>query len=449
MAATAQSSTKSNSITLINPPSPPGITANREGAGGFGAWSDSADGFLYPPHSLAYAAAVLREGGWHVQLVDAAGLRLNTTAVLELARRETGLIAVQAAHISLDNDIAFINQLRTTMRQPIILVTGASTPLIELSVMERTDADHILAGEPEAMLLPLCEALASSPGQVKRSVTVADLVPPGANLEGRVIDLDSLPFPAWDLVDLQRYGFVTFLASRGCDDTCAFCPYAVGQGRHMRLRSAERVVEEMAWLAAAVHVRRVIVRDPVFAHDRRHVEDICRGMIKSKVSLSWECESRPEHFDVDLLRLMQRAGCTTIKLGFETSSGSALRLLRRIPPLGSPHTYMQQTASVVTACRNLGLACRIFLMTGLPRQTDADVADTIAFLHSVRPTAVHVKPFHRYPGLPMAASDSTEDAQRGRRQAQALQSAMSDMVAQPVVSPLRSARRWLAKRIGR
>ena len=436
-------------IILLNPPSPPGLTANREGAGGLGAWSAGDQGFIYPPHTLAATAALLRAHDWDVQIVDAAGERLTPEQTMRRLDQPSAIIAVQVAHISLDSDIRFLNALRPAIGAARLLAIGASAAFVEPHLRERTDVDHIVLGEPEAMLLPVAEALtaAGSAGRLRRTVTANDVASPGVDPDGRLLDLDGLPHPAWDLLPLSRYGFVTIFASRGCDDTCTFCPYAVGQGRRFRPRAAQSVVDEMAWLDSAFAPKRVIVRDPVFAHDRGRVESICNGLLARGVRLAWECESRPEHFDADLLRLMQRAGCTTIKLGFETVSEPVLRELRRIPADGLATDYLRQTSSIARLCQSLGLACRLFVMTGLPGQSDQDVIDTMQFLRAVRPAAVHVKPFHRYPGLAMLGIVPTDERQRGEAQAAYMEATIAEMQPRPLPAPLQSARRWLAQHI--
>jgi radical SAM superfamily enzyme YgiQ (UPF0313 family) len=455
MTSVEPSSTGSHSILLVNPPSPLGFGANREGAGGLGAWSDGEHGFLYPPQTLAYCAAVMRAGGWRVTALDAAGERISAgDALRRLAVASADVIAVLVAHTSLDNDVAFLNELRAArdVRVPRprtrLLAIGAVMDHAAPILLERTDVDHVIAGEPEGMLAPACRGIVgeSAARSLRRLVTPADLSSAGVNADGRVADLDALPPPAWDLTPWRSYGFLTISTSRGCDDACAFCPYVVGQGRHARARAAAGVVEEMAWLAAAFQPRRVIVRDPVFAHSRERVERICHGMIERKVRLAWECESRPEHFDRELLRLLRQAGCTTIKLGVETTSEAVLRRLRRLPADGSAAAYIQHTADVAAACRALGIACRLFVMTGLPGQTDADVEETIAFIRSARPSGVHVKAFHRYPGLPLAAGDIEEEQRRGERQAQMIEHAARQIAAANALTPLQAMRRWLRGR---
>lgn len=439
---------------LINPPSPPHLTANREGSGGLGAWSVAESSFLYPPQALLYAAAALRVGGWRVSLIDAAGERLDSQGAIDrIEAIHPGVIVVQAAHISLDADVQFLNDLRAAAPHARLLAAGASMPFVEPHLLERTDVDHVMIGEPEAMLPLACRMLAGEGDvrRLRRRVTVADVAASGLDAtkldgEGRVTDLDALPLPAWDLVDPARYGFVTVATSRGCDDVCAFCPYVVGQGRHLRTRRAESVVDEMAWLARSLRPARVIMRDPVFASQRQRVERICEGLLQRHVRLSWECESRPEHFDAGLLSQMRRAGCTTIKLGVETTSEPVLRTLRRIPAGGKAGDYLAATARVAQACRDLGLACRMFVMTGLPGQTDEDVRETLAFLREARPSAVTVKAFHRYPGLDMPSADVDEERQRGEQQA-LLVARELHLIAPTSGGLLRRARRWLGRRI--
>lgn len=120
-------------------------------------------------------------------------------------------------------------------------------PFAGPALLERTDVDHVIVDEPEAMLLPVCQTLRgeSHVHRLRRSVTSADVSTPGIDTEGKLIILDSLPFPAWDLLPLDLYGFMTILTSRGCDDQCTFCPYVIGQGR--RYRPATRGALSTRW----------------------------------------------------------------------------------------------------------------------------------------------------------------------------------------------------------
>lgn len=86
------------------------------------------------------------------------------------------------------------------------------------------------------------------------------------------------------------------------------------------------------------------------------------------------------------------------------------------------------------------MACRLFVMTGLPGQSNEDIADTLAFLRSIPPAAIHVKAFHRYPGLPMSVANSDEERLRGEKQATMMQ-------RPPSLSTYQTLRGWLRRRI--
>lgn len=416
-------------VALVNPPSPPGQTVNREGAGGLGALSSGEVGFLYPPQMLAYCAAALRSNGYSVRLIDAAGKdaagrRYDAAGVIEmLAARPPAVIAVHVAYISLQNDIDFLRGVRRALPGCTVIAIGPSIPFVAEQIERQTDIQCLLYGEPEALLPALCRALgtARQVARLGRRVGQADLQAPGVDGNGRLQDLDSLPLPAWDLVDRQAYGFLTMQASRGCADGCLYCPYVVGQGVRLRARSPAAVAEELAWLVATFHPTRVIMRDPVFAYDAKRTQIICRQIITRGVRVAWECESRPEHFTPELLELMSQAGCTAVKLGLESSGEALLRGLRRLPAGHSAAGYLSQAASTVKACRRLNMACRVFVMTGLPGQTDQDITETLAVLRHIGATTVHVKPFCPYPGLRLGNQTGSFAAQRGEQQARRME----------------------------
>jgi anaerobic magnesium-protoporphyrin IX monomethyl ester cyclase len=210
-------------------------------------------------------------------------------------------------------------------------------------------------------------------------------------------DLDRLPRPAWDLLPHERYPFFTLYASRGCYHACSYCPYIAAQGA-FRPRSPQLVSDEARWLDRAFHPARLVFRDPAFAADRQHTIDVCQALRKARVRVGWECESRPEHFDVDLLYRMRRAGCQTVKLGLETVDDDLLWSLNRLLPGWTASRYRAHVAELVASCRHLGMNCRVFVMTGLPGESREGLEATLAFLQAVQPSAVSVKRYRPYPG---------------------------------------------------
>ena len=395
-------------LYLVNPPSPPGALANREGASGLGTLDKRTHGFLYPPHLLATLAAAAQGAGWRSRMIDAAGAGWDIEETLAQIGNEEVPVVVQVSYASHQADGDFLRLLRLERPHAWVLVVG--TPSQELAQEWNTEglADGFLLGEPEGAFVA---ALACREMSEVGILTPEKLNVSGYGAGGRLIDLDALPYPAWEHVDQERYRFLSILSSRGCSDGCLYCPYAAAQGTSFRAQSPLRTVEEADWLVRTHRPPRIMFRDPVFARDRARVQAICRELCARNLRVPWECESRPEHFDAELLREMHAAGCDTIKIGLETTNPALLVALHRVSNLAAAEAYMARVAEIVRQCRDVGIACRVFVMTGLPGQDEEAIAATGQFLRDLRPDAVHVKPYRWYPKTGLGVSTEDGEAQ--------------------------------------
>jgi len=379
-------------VLLINPPSPPGSTANREGAGGFGVLYPSEGAFLYPAHTLASIAAVLGQVGYKVMVMDMPawqGTPLMAARVVE-SRRWHGVL-VYISYATLEHDLNFARFLRqTTPRLPIVLAGPAARFLpVDLPGLP---ADAVILGEPEKVLLEADESVFSG-------ITRESAIFVGDGEDGFVDNLDSLPFPAWDLVPPGKGGFLTVYLSKGCPRRCSYCPYVLAQGGRIRARSLERVVQEIQWLAQGLSVNRVMFRDIAFARDGERVEALCRALIQKKLRVRWECESNPMDFKPELLELMHRAGCTEIKIGLETAHSGLLQAWGKAGSSEDAGDYLSHVAGLLETCRRIGMRCHLFLMVGAPGQNRDSINATLSYLRQVRPHMVNVKVFYPYPGI--------------------------------------------------
>jgi len=412
---------KSGRVLLINPPGEPGTTANREGSAGLGNVYPYEGAFLYPPHTLATVAAVLRQDGWALELMDAVVEGSDAKALTDYASRERfRIIGVFVSHATLDVDIGMLRQLRQTCPDAHIIAFGPAMRFVGPQVWERGSVTAVLVGEPESLFPAACRYLAGG-GSLPSLLRASDLGVENCDADGWIIDLDAVPYPAWDLLPWRKYRFLSIMGSRGCDDLCAYCPYVAAQGHRFRPRSVSSVVAELSLLVERYASRRVVFRDPVFARDRQRVLDICaeiqrRPELGAGSRFTWECESRPEHFDAELLRVMKEAGCGWIKIGLETTGEEVLRRVNRLHPDETSEEYIAQTAEVVRACRDVGIRCRVFAMVGLPGQGDSVVADTLVQLRRMSPTALGVKALEHYPGARWEEKISPADEESVQRQ---------------------------------
>ncbi|MGC8839710.1 MAG: B12-binding domain-containing radical SAM protein [Anaerolineae bacterium] len=381
-------------VVLVDPPVPPGTTANRDGAGGLGAFLPGEGGFRYPSLALAVAAGALRSAGWPVRVVDAPGEALALSQALDRLPQEAKAAVVLASWATAEADAAFLRALREARPGLKVLVLMAVPDLWASEAVTRL-ADAWTVGDGDLYAPWAVEALLDGArgALLPRALGLA-----GFSEEGRREALEGLPVPAWDLLPWQRYPFLTALTSRGCPDGCAYCPYAVGQGRTFRARPPEEVVEELVHVARAFRPPRVILRDPVFARDGARATAIAEGLARARVRLLWECESRPEHFvEARLLRILRRGGCGSIKVGVESADPRLLSALGRVQE-GMAAAYLEAVRRAREASRAADLPFRPFVMVGLPGQTTEDVRRTAEFLEDLGASYLHVKRFVCYPG---------------------------------------------------
>ncbi len=383
------------SILLINPPSLPGTTANREGTAVMGLTMPSEAAFFYPPQTIAYGVAVLRKAGYTVGALDAVGVQMTIPAVLgHLRRHPADLFVVQAAPKTWNADYLFLDALKRDFPQVPRLLIGTGVrflPREEWSVV----ADAVLAGDAEWGLVEAVDALHA--GKDAPGLWRPDQPDPPPPV--RIPDRPVLPRPAWDALPTDTYPFLSLWGSRGCNDNCRWCPYVIGWGHGRRERPPEEVAEELLWLRETFHKPRHIFRDPVFAANREWVLSFCRTLrTKGDPPPPWEIEDRPEHLTPDVLTEMAAAGCTQVKLGLEVLNPELLIRWGRVPNEGAARAYEQAAADVIDACRRLGILCKTFIVIGVG-ESEADLVRTEAFIRQHKPHYVSAKRFVLYPGV--------------------------------------------------
>jgi radical SAM superfamily enzyme YgiQ (UPF0313 family) len=196
----------------------------------------------------------------------------------------------------------------------------------------------------------------------------------------RIEDLDSLPFPALDKVDLTRYNYYprrsrpisSLMTSRGCPFGCIFCFQTLG--RRWRKRSALSVVSEIEWQVKTLGVREIAVYDDNFSLDRARVLEICDLLMAKglKVSLQFTNGLRAEHLDEEVLQALKRAGTWLVGVAPDTGTERVMELIEKKADLG-------QIQDVVRICRKLGIRTFAFFMLGFPGETREEIEKTIAF----------------------------------------------------------------------
>ncbi|MCP4639179.1 MAG: B12-binding domain-containing radical SAM protein [bacterium] len=313
---------------------------------------------------LAYLAATLEAAGHTVQIIDElAGQKTDT----ELDGFSPDLVGVSFMTMHAPHAYAIADRIRRDRGIPVV-AGGAHPTAMPEEAMQHFDC--VLRGEAEHTFPALLDE-----GRVEGIVECA---PPD--------DLDALPMPRRDLLDLEGYatsgdelaGFsyrtLGVITSRGCPYHCTFC---VNSKREtcLRFHGPERVVEEVRYLADRYHIESVAFYDELMATDRERFAAICEGMIAHGLDrLKWECQVHPRMVDTDLLPLMKRAGCVQVAVGFESGS-------QRILDVIDKNTLVEGNIEAARRVKEAGLRLRGCFIVGAPGETPDDIEKTETFIH--------------------------------------------------------------------
>jgi radical SAM superfamily enzyme YgiQ (UPF0313 family) len=337
------------------------------------------------------AAAVLRQAGLDVAYVDcqAEGVPFEELVPRVLAHRpDLVVLYVEQIKIHVDRELA--RRVKEAAPIRVGFVGPFVTPLGTQVVRETPAVDFALRGEYDESLLEVARSLAAGTDEWTRVEGISVRVPGTAEIREvggtrHVKDLDALPFPAYDLVDLTRYHesvfrrtpAATMITSRGCPYQCIYCwfPQTI-YGHKWRAQSAERVVAEMEHLHRQYGVREIRIDDDIFELDRDRVMTVCRLLREKGMDLAWAPQCRPDRVDREMLLAMKEAGCSRILYGCESASQEILDKMRK-------NGKVQDIENATRWTKAAGIDVHNCFILGFPWDTRETVEKTIRYAYEL------------------------------------------------------------------
>jgi radical SAM superfamily enzyme YgiQ (UPF0313 family) len=341
-----------------------------------------------PPLGLALIAAVLEKAGYPVTLLDAnlPGVKPEDIPGLAAGADVIGLTAMTPTISTALRIAGDIKQLKPAMK---IIMGGAHATMLPLETMASAPAiDIIVRGEGDETVIEVLKALEDNRplesvyGISYRSAGAIRHSPDRASL----VDIDSLPFPAYHLLPWQSYRphpphgmsppFAAVVTSRGCPYRCAYCSKPVF-GTKFRAQSPERVVAELTYLKEKFGVKEIAFYDDSFTLDKKRVHAIADRILGSGLKITWTCETRVNLVDKELLLHMKQAGCYAVAYGIESASPEIIKVLQK-------DTTIEQVEEAVRYSREAGLQVIGYFMLGSPGETPDTIRQTINFAKKLK-----------------------------------------------------------------
>jgi anaerobic magnesium-protoporphyrin IX monomethyl ester cyclase len=326
-----------------------------------------------PSLQLGYLAAIFAQAGHEVAITH------NQTMDGDLALILTSIVDFR-------HEIEWAKEAKQKFGMPVGFFGTFATHVPD--ALEEF-GDFVIQGEPETAAMNLAS---------------------GAILRGKISsapvqNLDSLPFPRWDLFSRHAHAHTVgrsllrsraafpLLSSRSCPEFCTYCPHRITAA--YRERSPENVLNEIEQLCARYGKIYVVFRDPLFTENRERNTAICEGIIREKLPVQFECETRMDDLDRNLIDILFEAGLRTITFGVESVDPLTLKRVGR-RPIPTEHQK-----AMISYCKEKGITTEGFYVFGFLTDTAQSIRATVDYALDLGTTMALFRILTPYPGTPL------------------------------------------------
>ena len=374
-------------ITLVNPPYPLSVHSHPP----------------FIPLGLAYLGAIAERAGHQVTIIDCQAQKLTHEGFLNrITRTPSDIIGVTATTLLYKSAMNLVTIAKKTQPQAVTVLGGSHGTFWDKNALnEYPSLDVVVRKEGEQTFIELLEKLQSKSSlNTVLGITYRNGDSIIRNADRRFIkDLDSLPFPAHHLLPLENLkhnGKIIFplVSSRGCVYWCDFCSTVRMFGRGYRMRSPKNVVDEMQLVHDKYGIDQVTFYDDAFSVDRNRVVKICEELDARNLHLKWDCGTRVDMVDEELLKIMRDAGCFAVWLDVESGSETILGAMNK-------RIKLDQTRLAYKMAHKLGLMTIANVVLGFPGETEKTARETIRLVKELNPDDVGFYIATPYPGTPM------------------------------------------------
>jgi len=364
----------------------------------------------YTPIGLGYIAAVLRENGYACAIFDSdlgygdpqhyekivvdhelyrESLQTHPVwqklqSVIEEYKPDLCGISMSTGSYGAAKKVAKI--VKEINKNTLVAMGGPHPTLLPEDVLQDEHIDVAVRGEGERTFLELVRRYEQHQdfSQVKGiSYRLADGSMQTNSPREFITDLDTLPFPAKDLIlEKEKYipsDFGSIITSRGCPYRCTFCASYKIWSRQVRFRSPENIVAEIIQAHHKYGTESFHFNDDTFTVNKNRIMKFCALLRQKKLSLRWRCDVRVDTLNESILKEMKKAGCVQINVGVESGNPEILNSIQK-------NIDLDQVRDIFKIAKNLGIGTYAYFMVGFPGETKQQVQETIELMKEIKPT---------------------------------------------------------------
>jgi anaerobic magnesium-protoporphyrin IX monomethyl ester cyclase len=366
----------------------------------------------YPPLGTLYAASFMRNRGYSVGLFDAMLAESEATWDRALTAEKPKLAVLYEDNFNYLSKMCLLRMRQAAFAMARMAKDRGCTVIVAGS--DATDhaqayidagADYVLIGEGEQTLAELVDILLrDDPTRLEDVLGLAFVRDGQLHVGGRrpdLKDLDALPFPAWDLVDIDKYraiwlehhGYYSMnvASSRGCPYHCNWCAKPIW-GQRYHVRSAENVAAEIAWLKSTFAPDHIWFVDDIFGLIPGWMEEFADLIEAKHARLPFKSLQRADLIlkgnTIDALR---RAGAQRIWVGAESGSQKILDAMEK-------GTRVEDIYATARRLHAAGIQVGFFLQFGYPGETRQDIEKTLQMVRDCHPDDIGMSVSYPLPG---------------------------------------------------
>ena len=360
----------------------------------------------YPPLGTMYAASWLRQHGYEVALFDAMLADSEQEWDMALEQHQPQYAILYEDNFNYLSKMCLLRMREAAFRMIemakcrgcTVILCGADVTDHATDYLEK-GADYCLIGEGEETLLELLRQL--SAGKDPENV-IGVVSHRSARLTRRpdIARLDALPFPAWDLVDVEKYRSIwlarhgyfsmNMVTTRGCPYHCNWCAKPIW-GQRYNSRSPENVAAEVKWLEGTYSPDHIWFADDILGLKPKWIERFAELVHGAGTRIPFKCLQRADLINEKTAAALARAGCRTVWLGAESGSQKILDAMDK----GDKLEDIYRAAKLLHA---KGIEVGFFLQFGYPGETWEDVQKTLKMVRECSPDDIGISVSYPLPG---------------------------------------------------
>ncbi len=365
----------------------------------------------YPPLGTLYAAAYLRQKGYDVALFDSMLAQTPGEFETALEKHQPKIVVFYEDSFNWLSKMcltrmreACFEMMRTAKSFDVPVIVAGSDPTDHQQLYFERGADYAIIGEGEIALGELLDTHFSRSLQPLAQIQGISFRQNGGiarnAARGFLKQLDELPFPAWDLIDIDKYrrawrkkhGYfsMNMVTTRGCPFRCNWCAKPI-YGDRYNSRSPENVAAEMAWLKKQFQPDHIWFSDDIFGLKPGWVERFGDAVKEANAVTPFKIQARVDLLHEDAVIGLKKAGCKTVWVGAESGSQKILDAMDK-------GTKVEQIYATAERLHRHGLEVCFFLQFGYPGETDEDIEKTIKMVRDCRPDDIGISVSYPLPG---------------------------------------------------